>query len=83
VDTAEFFEEVMDYRVPGRCGEELSAILRLVLCGLLAECETVEDIYDYARSMLARYAKRTEQDLAQRLAGNRVDQRQFLGFVSQ
>ena len=45
---AEFFEEVSDYRVQGRCLHELSDILLLVLCGLLADCETFEDIYDYA-----------------------------------
>ena len=48
MDYAEFFEEVMDYRVAGRCLHELSDILLLVLCGLLADCETFEDIYDYA-----------------------------------
>ena len=48
MDYAEFFEEVTDYRVQGRCLHELSDILLLVLCGLLADCETFEDIYDYA-----------------------------------
>lgn len=48
MDYAEFFEEVTDYRVAGRCLHELSDILLLVLCGLLADCETFEDIYDYA-----------------------------------
>ena len=45
---AEFFEEVTDYRVQGRCLHELSNILLLVLCGLLSDCETFENIYDYA-----------------------------------
>ena len=49
MDHAEFFEEVTDYRVQSRCLHELSDILLLVLCGLLADCETFEDIYDYAR----------------------------------
>lgn len=48
MDYAEFFEEVTDYRVSGRCLHELSDILLLVLCGLLADCETFEDIHDYA-----------------------------------
>ena len=48
MDYAEFFEEVTDYRVQGRCLHELSDILLLVLCGLLADCEIFEDIYDYA-----------------------------------
>ena len=48
MDYAEFFEEVTDYRVQGRCLHELSDILLLVLCGLLSDCETFEDIYDYA-----------------------------------
>lgn len=45
---AEFFEEVTDCRESGRCLHELSDILLLVLCGLLADCETFEEIYDYA-----------------------------------
>ena len=48
MDYAEFFEEVTDYRVQGRCLQELGDILLLVLCRLLSDCETVEDIYDYA-----------------------------------
>lgn len=45
---AEFFEKVTDCRESGRCLHELSDILLLVLCGLLADCETLEEIYDYA-----------------------------------
>ena len=45
---AEFFEEVTDYRVQGRYLHELSDILLLVLYELLGDCETFEDIYDYA-----------------------------------
>lgn len=37
-----------DYRESGRCLHELSDIIWLVLWGLLADCETFEDIYDYA-----------------------------------
>lgn len=48
MEYAEFFEEVTDYRVAGRCLHGLSDILLLVLCGLLADCETFEEIYDYA-----------------------------------
>ena len=48
MDYAEFFEEVTDFRVEGRCLHELSDILLVTLCGLLADCETFEDIYDYA-----------------------------------
>ena len=48
MDYAEFFEEVTDYRVQDRCLHELSDILLLVLCGLLADYETFEDIYAYA-----------------------------------
>ena len=46
MDYAEFFEELTDYRVQGRCVRELSDILLLILCGLLTDCETFEDIYD-------------------------------------
>ena len=42
MDCAEFFEEVTDYREAGRCLHELSDILLLVLCGLLADCEAFE-----------------------------------------
>lgn len=49
MDYAEFFEEVINYREAGRCLHELSNILLLVLCGLLADCEMFEEIYDYAR----------------------------------
>lgn len=45
----DFFWEVTDFRVEGRCLHELSDIIWLVLCGLLADCETFEEIYDYAR----------------------------------
>ena len=48
MDYAAFFEEVADYREAGRCLHELSDILLLVLCGLLADCETFEEIHDYA-----------------------------------
>ncbi len=44
----DFFDEVTDYRETGRCHHELHDIIWLVLCGLLADCETFEDIYDYA-----------------------------------
>ena len=37
-----------DFREDGRCLHELSDIILLVLCGLLADCETFEEIYDYA-----------------------------------
>ena len=37
-----------DFREEGRCLHELSDIILLVLCGLLADCETFEEIYDYA-----------------------------------
>ena len=40
MDYAEFFEEVTDYWEAGRCLHELSDIL--LLCGLLADCETFE-----------------------------------------
>lgn len=47
-EAIDFFDEVVDYRELGRCRHELSDIIWLVLCGLLADCETFEDIYDYA-----------------------------------
>ncbi|MBT9395660.1 ISAs1 family transposase [Hymenobacter sp. NST-14] len=47
-EAVDFFEEVTDFREQGRCRHELSDIIWLVLCGLLADCETFEDIYDYA-----------------------------------
>lgn len=48
MEYAVFFEEATDFRESGRCLYELSDILLLVLCGLLADCETFEEIYDYA-----------------------------------
>lgn len=48
MEEEDFFEQVTDYRESGRCLHELSDIIWLVLCGLLADCETFEDIYDYA-----------------------------------
>ena len=48
MDYAEFLEEVLDYREAGRYLHELSDILLLVLCGLLADCETFEEICNYA-----------------------------------
>lgn len=47
-EAEDFFDEVVDYRESGRCLHELSDIIWLVLCGLLADCDTFEDIYDYA-----------------------------------
>ena len=57
MDYAEFFEEVTDYRVQGRCLHELSDILLLVLCALLTDCEMFEDIYDCARDKGATLRK--------------------------
>ena len=48
MDYAEFFKEITDYWEAGRCLHGLSDILLLVLCGLLADCETFEETYDYA-----------------------------------
>lgn len=45
---SDFFEEVNDYREESRCFHELSDIIMLVLCGYLTDCDTCEDIYDYA-----------------------------------
>lgn len=43
-----FFWEVTDFRKEGRCLHESSDIILLVLCGLLADCETFEEIYHHA-----------------------------------
>lgn len=54
----DFFWQVTDYRVEGRCLHELSDIIWLVLCGLLADCEDFEQIYDYAcdkQAVLAQF----------------------------
>jgi len=37
MDHADFFEEVTNYQVQGRCLHEMSDIILLVLCGLLAD----------------------------------------------
>ena len=37
-----------DFREESRCLHELSDITLLVLCGLLADCDTFEEIYDCA-----------------------------------
>ncbi|MGI4870508.1 MAG: transposase family protein [Janthinobacterium lividum] len=47
-ETEDFFWQVTDYRVAGRCIHELNDIIWLVLCGLLTDCEDFEKIYDYA-----------------------------------
>jgi predicted transposase YbfD/YdcC len=57
-EVADFFWQVTDYRVEGRCLHELSDIIWLVLCGLLADCEDFEQIYDYAcdkQAVLAQF----------------------------
>ena len=46
--TGRVFGEVTDFREEGRCLHELSGIILLVLCELLADCATFEEIYDYA-----------------------------------
>ena len=43
-----FFWEMTDFREEGRCIHDLSDIILLVLCGLLADCVTFEQIHDYA-----------------------------------
>lgn len=57
-EVEDFFWEVTDFRVEGRRLHELSDIIWLVLCGLLADCETFEEIYDYAcdkQAVLAQF----------------------------
>jgi len=57
-EVADFFWQVTDYRVEGRCLHELSAIIWLALCGLLAACEDFERIHDYAcdkQAVLAQF----------------------------
>lgn len=48
MDIQDFFIDVTDFREEGRCLHELNDIIMLVLCGYLSDCETFEDIYDYA-----------------------------------
>lgn len=43
------FETVGDFRTKGRCLHELSDILIIVLCGILADCSDFTEIEDYAR----------------------------------
>jgi len=43
----DYFSEVRDFRVKGRCTHQLSDILMLTLCGILADCSDFEEIYDY------------------------------------
>ncbi|RZL08172.1 MAG: ISAs1 family transposase [Hymenobacter sp.] len=57
-EVADFFWQVTDYRVEGRYLHELSDIIWLVLCGLLADCEDFEQIYHYTcdkQAVLARF----------------------------
>lgn len=42
-----YFDEVQDFRVQGRCLQQLSDILGLVLCGTLADCDDFSEIADY------------------------------------
>ena len=44
-----YFSLVSDFRVLGRCLHNLCDILGLVLCGVLADCDTFVDICDYGR----------------------------------
>lgn len=43
------FSMIRDFRVLGRCLHRLSDILGLVLCGVLADCDTFVDICDYGK----------------------------------
>ena len=42
-----YFDEVVDYRVAGRCLHHLGDILGLLLCGCLADCDDFSEIVDY------------------------------------
>jgi len=42
-----FFDEVQDFRVIGRCKHKLSDILGLILVGSLADCNDFSEIADY------------------------------------
>lgn len=48
-----FFGDVEESRVPGRCLHDLTDILMLVLCGLIADCEDFDEIGDFANDRKA------------------------------
>lgn len=48
MDVAKLFFEIDDPRQYGKCFHQLSAILMIVLCVYLADCEGFEEVYDYA-----------------------------------
>lgn len=43
----DYFKEVNDFRVKGRCLHPLSDILGLVLCGVLCDCDDFSEIEDF------------------------------------
>ena len=49
INLVSYFSMVTDFRVLGRCLHNLCDILGLVLCGVLADCDSFVDICDYGR----------------------------------
>lgn len=48
----ETLSKVADFRVEGRCLHNLTDILGLVLCGVIADCDDFDEICDYGRDNL-------------------------------
>jgi hypothetical protein len=49
MNVPQYFEELPDFRVKGRCLHDLSDIVMLTLCGLIADYEDFEEIEDYGK----------------------------------
>ena len=48
----DYFKEVNDFRVEGRCLHPLGDILGLVLCGVLCDCDDFSEIEDFGLDRL-------------------------------
>ena len=53
MNVPQYFAELADFRVKGGCLHELSDIVMLTLCGLLADCEDFEEIEHYGKDKQA------------------------------
>jgi predicted transposase YbfD/YdcC len=50
---SEYFGNITDYRVIGRCTHLLSDILGLVIVGVVADCDDFQEIADYGKSNIS------------------------------
>ncbi len=48
----DYFEQIRDFRVQGRCLHDLGDILGLILCGCLADCDDLSERVDYGEDTI-------------------------------